>query len=575
VTRTYRVADLFAGAGGFSTGALRAVEALGADLDLVAVNHWRTAVATHSANHVRARHYCMDLEAANPSEIVPEGRLDLLLAAPSCTHHSRARGGKPVNDQQRAHPWLINRWLTELDVEAFVVENVGEILTWGPVNPDTGKPIASKKGAYFQAWTKSLRALGYAIEWRVLNAADFGDATTRQRFFLIGRKGPRRVIRWPSPTHSRTGAIDLFGGLPKWRAARDVIDWSNLGPSLLDRKRPLSVKTRLRIARGLQKFGGVLAPLYVRLLDLPATHADFVRQAGGGPFAAFAAAHLDGRALLDAAVPVVFANRNNAVAKDLGYPIPTVTTATGGGAYLVVPSAEPFVLGQQSDSAARSTEQPIPTVTTGGVIRVATPTAEPFLTHYYGTGGASGVEDPVATVTTKPRFGLASPLVVPYGPRAECRPADEPLPTILTKDRLGVATPVAFLVPKFGERGDQAPRVHDLADPLPTVTGDGAGRLVTPTAEPIALPSDVDPRRLVLIDGVLYLLDIRFRMLTNRELARAMGFSDDEQEYEFTGTQSEVTKQIGNAVPVGLATALVGAILGERAPARLADRRAS
>lgn len=71
----------------------------------------------------------------------------------------------------------------------------------------------------------------------------------------------------------------------------------------------------------------------------------------------------------------------------------------------------------------------------------------------------------------------------------------------------------------------------------------------------------VDPRRVVIVDGVPHLLDIRFRMLRNPELARAMGFDDDEASYEFSGTQTDITKQIGNAVPVGLARALVTAIL--------------
>ena len=50
-------------------------------------------------------------------------------------------------------------------------------------------------------------------------------------------------------------------------------------------------------------------------------------------------------------------------------------------------------------------------------------------------------------------------------------------------------------------------------------------------------------------------------MLQNSELARAMGFDDEETSYEFAGNIGEVTKQIGNAVPVHLAAALVGAIL--------------
>ena len=69
-----------------------------------------------------------------------------------------------------------------------------------------------------------------------------------------------------------------------------------------------------------------------------------------------------------------------------------------------------------------------------------------------------------------------------------------------------------------------------------------------------------------MIDDMPHLLDIRFRMLSNSELARAMGFTDDEHAYEFAGNTSEITRQIGNAVPVHTAYALVKATLGQSAP---------
>ena len=80
-----------------------------------------------------------------------------------------------------------------------------------------------------------------------------------------------------------------------------------------------------------------------------------------------------------------------------------------------------------------------------------------------------------------------------------------------------------------------------------------------------------DHRRLITIDDVPHLLDIRFRMLSNSELARAMGFTDDEHDYEFTGNTSEVTRQISNAVPVHTAYALVKATLGQGIPRRSAE----
>lgn len=55
-------------------------------------------------------------------------------------------------------------------------------------------------------------------------------------------------------------------------------------------------------------------------------------------------------------------------------------------------------------------------------------------------------------------------------------------------------------------------------------------------------------------------------MLQPRELAAAMGFPEN---YEIVGNKTEVTKQIGNAIPVNLATALCEQLLAERDPTLL------
>ena len=129
-TRVALVADLFCGAGGSSAGARRALAALGFQMNLVAVNHWNVAIETHSRNHPEARHYCQDVNAVKPAVLVPEGKLDLLMASPTCTYHSRARGGKPINDQGRMDPWAIVHWCTELRVRRLLVENVPEFVDW-------------------------------------------------------------------------------------------------------------------------------------------------------------------------------------------------------------------------------------------------------------------------------------------------------------------------------------------------------------------------------------------------------------------------------------------------------------
>lgn len=88
VSRKILVADLLCGAGGSSTGCQRALAALGLKMELVCVNHWGVAIETHQRNHPEARHYCQDISTVRPHLVVPEGYLDLLMASPTCTHHS-------------------------------------------------------------------------------------------------------------------------------------------------------------------------------------------------------------------------------------------------------------------------------------------------------------------------------------------------------------------------------------------------------------------------------------------------------------------------------------------------------
>jgi len=64
--KTFEIADLFCGADGTAEGALQALRELGYTPRLTTVNHWPTAVATHSTNHPDARHLCASLDSLNP-----------------------------------------------------------------------------------------------------------------------------------------------------------------------------------------------------------------------------------------------------------------------------------------------------------------------------------------------------------------------------------------------------------------------------------------------------------------------------------------------------------------------------
>jgi DNA (cytosine-5)-methyltransferase 1 len=95
VSGVLRIVDLFAGAGGTTTGMLEAAEELGLETEAVAVNHWPTAVATHTENHRQVRHYCADIQAVDPRTVVPNARITAAptAAAPSATRSDRARTG--------------------------------------------------------------------------------------------------------------------------------------------------------------------------------------------------------------------------------------------------------------------------------------------------------------------------------------------------------------------------------------------------------------------------------------------------------------------------------------------------
>ena len=484
--RRVRVADLFCGAGGSSTGAHKAFTELGLEMDLVAVNHWSVAIDTHSRNHPHARHLCVDVYKTKPREAVLGGKLDLLMASPTCTFHSRARGGRPISWDQRygrMTPTQVVRWLTDLDVKCLLVENVPEFVNWSPVNRLTGKPVCKKRGMYFRAWVRRIVRLGYWAEWRILNAADYGDVTTRKRFFLIARKD-RKPIRWPEPSHSRHGSHDLFGGgQQRWRAAREIIDWSLLGRSIFKREKPLSLKTLARIYAGAMRFGW------------PESFLVVLRR------------HMDAQSL-DAPLPTICAGGNH------------------------VGLAQSLILPQGGGGAARSVDKPLATITTDGAHALVAP--------YNRTANARPVSQPLPTQTTRDRFGLVVP-VTHQDASNRSRSLEQPLPSITGAHR----GELAFIVAAFGERPTQAPRVHSVDAPAPTICAKGRVQFVEGARQEAQI-------------------DILFRMLQPHELAAAMGFCDAETSYEFCGTKEEVTRQIGNAVPVRTASALVKVIFGDK-----------
>jgi DNA (cytosine-5)-methyltransferase 1 len=418
-------ADLFCGAGGTSTGLLQAAKTLGREVDLLAVNHWPTAVNTHTLNHPGVRHLCETLDSVDPRKVVPGGKLDLLVASPECTHHSNARGGKPMSDQSRATAWHIPRWADSLRVDNILIENVKEFANWGPIGDD-GRPIPHMKGRLFIKLLETLDCLGYTVQHRVLNAANHGDATSRQRLFIQARK--RDVINWPKPSHLAPSDISAYEGALPWRTAREIIDWSLEGRSIYGRKKPLTEKTMQRIYAGLRKYS-----------RLP-----FIVGAGGPTGQSWPQA-------VDNPIGTIIGQNHRAL-------------------------IEPYVVVFRNNVDAQSVDRPLGTLCANGQHYGL---AEPYLIKFYEGSNAASLDVPLPTITANyEHLGLAQPYLVEFhgGEKADerTRTIDTPLPTQGCSNLFGVAQP--FLIKYYGNEEGGV----DIDYPLATVTGKDTFALVEP-----------------------------------------------------------------------------------------------
>lgn len=228
--------DLFAGAGGFTEGARQA------GIRVVwAANHWRAAVDTHAANHPEAEHVCQDLQQADWTALP---RHDVLLASPSCTGHTRARGrDRPHHDAARATAWAVVSCAEVHRQDLIVCENVVDWTRW----------------RLWPAWCSAMHALGYAVSPNVVDAADYGVPQNRKRVIVVCTRS-----KHPLELRSRRAQHQHAAPLIQWTEGR----WRKIDKTL-------APATLARIAHGHRAFGDRFAISYygntetARSLDRP------------------------------------------------------------------------------------------------------------------------------------------------------------------------------------------------------------------------------------------------------------------------------------------------------------------
>jgi DNA (cytosine-5)-methyltransferase 1 len=189
-----KVVELFAGVGGFRVGLERA----SAKFEVVWSNQWEPSTKSQQASEIyvkifgEANHSNEDI-ALVPTADIPD--YDLLVGGFPCQDYSVARtlahsGG--LTGKKGVLWWQIHRIVEDKkNKPAYILlENVDRLV----------KSPVKQRGRDFAVMLASLADLGYIIEWRIINAADYGMPQRRRRIFLL-------AYHSNTPVHKKISAL--------------------------------------------------------------------------------------------------------------------------------------------------------------------------------------------------------------------------------------------------------------------------------------------------------------------------------------------------------------------------------
>lgn len=572
------VVDFFCGGGGAGTGLEMG---LGRAVT-VAKNHSPAAISMHTVNHPHAKHFTTDVFEGDPDTECGGRAVGWFHMSPDCTHHSQAAGGQPRKREIRNLSWIGLKWAGMKQPRVISLENVKQILQWGPLVAkrckSTGRviklgggiaepgevvpvseqflvPDPQRRGQTWAVFIAELQRLSYVVEWRVIKACDFGAPTSRERLFMIARCDGQPIV-WPKPTHAKSPAK----GQQKWRTAAECIDWSIPSKSIFGRKKDLAPATLRRVAKGMRKF--VLDAANPFIVPIANWSGESVQSADeplrtvtsypkGGAFSIVS----------PTLVQTGYGERAGQAPRVPGLDQPLGTVVAGGVKHAI--AAAHLVKFRFADEG-KALDEPLPTITSGGNYKRPAGAAHAmgistvFMAQMNGgfnTTAAKSITDPMTTVTnTGSQQQLVTANLVHLRGNCDARDLKDPLHTISAGGtHHGLMT--AFLERQFGASVGQG-----LDDPAPTITAGGGGKSslvelqLSPEVEAGALrvaaflisyygtenvsdasepaPTITTRDRLALvtvtIKGTPYVIvDISLRMLQPAELYKAQGFPGD------------------------------------------------
>ncbi len=173
-----KIIDLFCGCGGLSKG----FEMAGFE-PVLAIDFWKDAIDTYNFNHKKNVGICEDVSKLDETilkKIMDKNKIVGIIGGPPCQGYSTV-GKRSVTDERNYLYLQYCRIVETIKPEFFVLENVKGLLTLN-------------KGKFKEDIISRFSKLGYDVEYKLLNAADYGVPQNRNRVFFVGIKNKKFVF---------------------------------------------------------------------------------------------------------------------------------------------------------------------------------------------------------------------------------------------------------------------------------------------------------------------------------------------------------------------------------------------
>lgn len=195
-----KVVELFAGVGGFRVG----LERSSARFQTIWANQWEPGKKMQYAYDCYVAHFGKENHINEDIALVKDSvpPHDLLVGGFPCQDYSVAHTGARGIEGKKGVLWWEIRDIVEKRKPPFILlENVDRLI----------KSPANQRGRDFGIMLRCFHDLGYGVEWRVINAADYGQAQKRRRIFIFAyQNNTRQYERLAKAYRNKKDASTLF-----------------------------------------------------------------------------------------------------------------------------------------------------------------------------------------------------------------------------------------------------------------------------------------------------------------------------------------------------------------------------